>query len=148
MVSKAIRLKRPKGRNLAHVRVEIAKYLCMRWAPGSELRIVTGVPAATLNHAEEPGPEDIQWCPAQGLTKLLHEIGHYRMSPRRLAVEGNIDRANEVAEEARAWAWAEWCARQEGIWFDHRMANENFETYVHGGKAKVYLPLRIKWRYV
>ena len=137
-----------KRGNTPQTRAEIAQYLVLRWAPGAELRVRKAVDAGiSVQRAEEPGPDIIQWCPEVGLTQLLHEIGHYRMAPRLSSAEGKLIRPEVVVEEARAWAWAEWAARQENLNFDYAQAERCFASYTVGAKARMYIPLRMKWRY-
>jgi len=130
--------------NRPAVKKQIAEYLVLTYAPGavlkvSEVRTKKGKRTAKIQigDAASADPNVIMWTPANGgLTALLHEIGHHRLEGHGLPKTP----MDELVNEAVAWRWAEWAARQENLWFDYSMADRCFATYA--GKA----PLKIDWR--
>ncbi len=93
-------------------------------------------PAEGPNLTIDPKAHTIYWRPAEGLTVLLHELGHTQTSE---PTEGPLD-FRLIFREAFAWEWAEATARKEDIFFDYRAAERLFDSYA----AK--LPLRMRWR--
>lgn len=142
MAKRGIRLK-PGDRT--KVKKEIAAFLVARYAPGVVLRIADyrigkkrhRTSVVHIADADSADPNELVWLPENGgLTALLHEIGHHRLEGHRTPKSA----LEEVVNEALAWRWAEWCARQENLWFDYQMAERDFATYTR--KA----PLKINWR--
>lgn len=91
------------------------------------------------------GQKTIYWCPDEGLTILLHEIGHRiveQSSPVEIPAEYSqvTQEMLHLLDEALAWSAAEHVAERECIWFDYALAEKKFGTYT--GKA----PLRLRWR--
>lgn len=127
------------------VKREIAEYLVARYAPGLTLKVrdhrigkkrVRGS-AVYVARADSADPNVLVWCPQNGgLTALLHEIGHHRLEGHRVPKSS----LEELVNEAVAWRWAEWAARQENLWFDYEMADRDFATYTKDA------PLKINWR--
>ncbi len=78
----------------------------------------------------------IYWRPKEGLTVLLHEIGH----TQTVEPSGGPRKLNEVWREAFAWEWAERTAREEDLFFDYRKAERLFDSYARK------LPVRLRWR--
>src|SRR5574337_1048700 len=138
---------RPKARNVEATRLEIAEYLVLRWAPGAELRLLKkrGSPTLYQSYEDQPDPDDIAWNPGDGLTRLLHEIGHFRIGKRPIR-NAPVTQAETVIEEAVAWQWAEWAARHENLNFDYAAAERAFDTYLHVSETTL-LPLRLRWRH-
>ena len=133
---------RLKARLNHKTRLEIARYLVLRWAPGAELHVRENHSnsAHHITDPATPGPDEIVWAPCEGLTVLLHEIGHYRVG-RRISGAMGEGKLGEVAEEALAWYWAEYAARVENLWFDYRAGDKWFRTYAKS------IPLTVRWRY-
>lgn len=132
-----------KRGNRAAVKREIAQYLVARYAAGATLafrmvRTRTGkrTSAVYLARATSPDYNEIVWLPENGLTSLLHEIGHHRLEGHGKPKSG-ID---EIVNEAMAWRWAEWAAQQENLWFDYKIADTSFATYTKAA------PIKINWR--
>ena len=142
MAKAAVKL---KPGNRAKVRREIADYLVARYAPGLTLKVAdcrigrkrTRVSMVRVARADSADPNMLVWQPLNGgFTTLLHEIGHHRL-------EGHGTPKSALAEivnEAVAWRWAEWAARQENLWFDYEMADRDFATYTRSA------PIKINWR--
>lgn len=130
--------------NRPRVKRQIAEYLVLAYAPGATLKVKDvrtpkGKRTAKIQigDAASTDPNVILWTPLSGLSSLLHEIGHHRMEGHGIAKTP----MDELVNEAVAWRWAEWAARQENLWFDYSMADKCFATYA--GKA----PLKIDWRF-
>ena len=141
--------KRAARRKVSHgtqprVKRQIAEYLALKYAAGADLvfrdaRTPRGkrTSEVRLGAAESGDPNWIVWAPESGgLTVLLHEIGHHRLEGHGTPKSA----LDQVVNEALAWRWAEWAARQENLWFDYALADRNFASYTR--KA----PLRINWR--
>jgi len=96
---------RVKTRNTTSVRLEIAKYLVMRYAPEIELAIARIDELGVLDLQRRAlEPNRIRWSPVEGLTVLLHELGHHRTLARLSPLTDT--RECGVLEEAVAWWWA------------------------------------------
>lgn len=80
----------------------------------------------------------IHWAVNDGLSVLLHELGHHACKHRR---DSCCDSAR-LEEEAEAWIWAEKWAYRHGIKFDYKAANKAFENYQAGRPVMV-----MNWRY-
>ena len=135
-----------KPRMTEKVRTEIAHYLVMRYAPGAELRVqrATATPKVTIGEAESADPNVIVWAPRDGLTSLLHEIGHHRLEGHAPPGAG----LEVLREEAAAWVWAEWAAWQECLWFDYAYAARCFAGHVtsYAKETGREFPIRLDWR--
>lgn len=90
------------------------------------------------------GKPFITWSVPQGLSSLLHELGHHRLRHDRVPENEGIILIDSIAEEAEAWLWAEERAWRHDIKFDRAGADKWFETYCtqHWKKGVV----AIQWR--
>ncbi len=63
-------------------KIEIARYLALRYCPEIELVILRqpGQAKAVFD------PAEIRWVPQDGLTILLHEIGHHKTERKAVVV--------------------------------------------------------------
>ena len=127
-------------------RRELAMYLTLRYARDLKLvfRKSSKDARVEIAAAESADQNDLVWSPRCSLTALLHEIGHHRLSGHTTPLKG----LEEIVEEARAWVWAEWCAMEEGVWFNYRLAEEKFSTYLKAYTKDTgrEVPLKIQWR--
>ncbi|MGI0014160.1 MAG: hypothetical protein ACREBU_12075 [Nitrososphaera sp.] len=64
----------------------------------------------------------IKWPIADGLTVLLHEIGHHLLQHNKIP----CCLWGEFGEEVTAWLWAERTAKKLGILFDYNLAEHYF----------------------
>jgi len=88
----------------------------------------------------EDGCSTVFWCVGDGLSALLHELGHAVLRHRKELPW----RANMV-QEVEAWLWAEKTARKESIPFDYGGAEDDMKAYFRDAKKR---PLfTINWRY-
>lgn len=135
--------------------------LIRRYAPRIKLdaRQLGGrMAGAWYDHARSD--REIRWGIADGLTILLHEIGHYKLhhiitevtyKVHKSATSDEARRARHPAahgpalwEEVTAWLWAEEEAKKLGIPFDYPLA----EHYFNRKKWHRKRPLvTINWRY-
>ena len=134
--------------------------LVRRYAPGVRLdaRQLGGrMAGAWYDHARPD--KEIRWGVADGLTVLLHEIGHYRLYHIITSVTYSVHKSNKkigrkarpvaengplMWEEVTAWLWAEEEAKKLGIVFDYTLA----EHYFNKKKWHRKRPLvAINWRY-
>ena len=125
------------------LRLQLARFLMARYAADVELRILRtkGNPKAWIWIQSDGSQETerIDWANGDGLTSLLHEIGHHRVRETPSGETG--DTLISLIWEARAWVWGEECARRENLYFNYELADRSFAT--HAGE----LPVRINWRY-
>ena len=131
--------------NRHKVRMEIALYLMERYAPEATLKCLRQSPRTKrgkrtsyllVANADSSEPNTIHWALENGLTALLHEIGHHRIEGRANPKKG----MEEVIAEAIAWRWAEWAAGHENLWFDYDGADRAFASYTKR------MPIKINWR--
>lgn len=135
--------------------------LVRRYAPGVKLdaRQLGGrMAGAWYDHARPD--REIRWGIADGLTVLLHEIGHCKLGHiitevtyrvHKSATEHEARKARWPArhgtalwEEVTAWLWAEKEAKKLDISFDYALA----EHYFNLKKWHRRRPLvKINWRY-
>lgn len=124
-----------------------AATLLARYIPGARLEVAWSgrrteaviVPEA---HEVDHIPVRVLWRPSNGLTSLLHEIGHYRLRHfGPLHLERGLIAPTETVmwEEVCAWLWAERAARRHHVPFDYGQAERNFGTYCR--------QVRIAWRW-
>ncbi len=120
----------------------IARQLMAIYAPGVTLVIREDKEAHVLTEEPSEGQplQTVYWNWKEGLTGLLHEIGHLHVSkvPGTASLPEDV---SNVIEEAFAWTFAERAAKQHGIWFDYHHADRCYATYT--GK----LPVRMAWRF-
>ena len=122
----------------------LARRLMATHAPG----VVLALYAKPLTTATVDGPnltEDgpvhtIYWRPQDGLTCLLHEIGHGHVKEPPEPIHPDI---KQLFDEVWAWVWAEETARAENLNFDYRAADKSFGSYTR----PLGLPIRLRWRY-
>lgn len=131
------RIRKLKTGRVRKTRLEIARYLMLRYAQEVKLVIKPGG-ADRLDFDEGQRDEAvIVFDPREGLTLLLHELGHWNTLERTKTAKSVIE------EEVFAWEWAERAARRENLWFDYHKANEKFDSYAELHNVEV----RIKWKY-
>ena len=88
---------------------------------------------------ENPSESEIRWAIGDGITALLHEIGHHKVRYEESAkTQGE---ALTLIDEAKAWVWAEATAHREGIWFDYVKADKYFASHAGG------MPVCVRWRF-
>ncbi len=111
------------------------------YAPGVVLALYAEptAPPEGANLTEDRGMRTVYWRPQDGLTILLHELGHHHTQEPPGEVTPEIKR---FFEEMWAWTWAERTARTENIFFDYAAADRAFATYVRS----LGLCLEMKWR--
>lgn len=113
---------------------------------------------AWYDHAR-PDPE-IRWGVADGLTILLHEIGHYKLGHIIVQVEYHVHKSAPrhaarkarwpakygppLWEEVTAWLWAEKEAKKLGVQFDYTLAEHYFNLKKWHRKRPL---VSINWRY-
>ena len=108
----------------------------LRYAPDVALRVKPGgADRLVIEEGGKPTDPYIVFDPREGLTTLLHELGHW--ATRKQAEECK----SVIEEEAIAWGWAEKTARRENLWFDYRKADEKFGSYAEQHNV----PLRMIW---
>jgi len=135
--------------------------LMRRYAPEIRLdaRQLGGRRAGAWYDHARPDKE-IRWGVADGLTVLLHEIGHYRLGHiivslsyhvHKSATRHEARKARPVAhngpqmwEEVTAWLWAEEEAKKLGITFDYTLAEHYFNRKKWHRKRPLVI---INWRY-
>ena len=104
--------------------------------------------------------KEIRWGIADGLTVLLHEIGHCKLSHiitdvqyhvHKSASRSERKKARPVAvygpllwEEVTAWLWAEEEAKKLGVSFDYALAEHYFNRKKWHRKRPLVI---INWRY-
>lgn len=134
-------MKRVKTGRTRQTRLEIARYLMLRYAPEVELEIKPGGADRLLFDERTGADPKIIFDPREGLTLLLHELGHWNTLRE-------IKDCSTIEEEAVAWAWAERCARRENLWFDYNKAESCFEGYMKPDKKRrFWMPLQMQWAY-
>lgn len=117
--------------------LEQGKALMLRFAPTVKLdaRQLGGRRAGAWY---APATNEIKWPLADGLTVLLHEIGHYKKKHVRLeCCDGKM-----LMEEIEAWLWAEHAAKTLGIEFDYKSAEHYF-----GRKKYNRFRVGLQWRH-
>lgn len=120
--------------------LEKADWLMARYAPAQTPLEKKFGPAQSRHHEQER-PRKIVWYIGDGLSVLLHEIGH--------AVLRHHDTSATwrqcIIEEVEAWLWAESIARKERIVFDYKGAEKWFNTYFVNSSRPIMV--KINWRY-
>jgi hypothetical protein len=112
-----------------------------RYAPSLVLRRKLA-PSGSYYTGDEPErPVRIQWWTGDGLTTLLHELGHHVLRHNQ-----KVSWRAEIMEEVEAWLWAEKTARLEKIDFDYKMAEESFAGYFTSAKRRQAVSIIWRWR--
>lgn len=94
----------------------------------------------------DPNKHEIKWPMADGLTVLLHELGHYRLKHDSLYATKDTGRS-ELWEEVTAWLWAENEAKKLGILLDYKLAEHYFNRKKWNKRTGGPL-VKINWRYI
>lgn len=89
-----------------------------------------------------PEDKEIEWYIGNGLTVLLHEIGHAHLRHNNTQLPWRA----RLIEEVEAWLWAEKIARKEKITFDYPKADACFEAYFVNARRRQLCFINWHWK--
>ena len=115
--------------------------LISRYAPGVHLKSVLKN-IRTANGLWVPDDQAIEWYIGNGLTILLHEIGHAHLRHNNTKLPWRA----RLIEEVEAWLWAEKIARKEKIPFEYDKADECFEVYFENARRRQLCFINWRWK--
>ena len=115
--------------------------LMAQYAPGIRLKsVLRNIRSASGLYT--PKEKEIEWYIGNGLTVLLHEIGHAHLRHNNTGLPWRA----RLIEEVEAWLWAEKTARKEKILFDYPQADECFEVYFINAKRRQLVFINWQWK--
>lgn len=115
---------------------EVAQALARYHAPSIRFTVV--LRAIDSIYIYDKDEKTIQWAVGDGLTVLLHELGHHACRHRKISCCDS----QELEEEAEAWMWAEKWAYKHNIKFNYKRADRAFSNYQEGRPNIV-----MNWKY-